>query len=180
MRDVEVLIKNVQIDVQTRQNSIKRMADQQFETRKNDEFQAMGNEIIRYKREVSALEDIEIGHMEKLEAAKAIEDAAKAKLAVTQASVDEDIAQLTERAKVLEVRIAELKAERLTLLTDIDEEALEQYDRLMKNKGSAVVPASGGNCGGCHMKLINSTVVTLKAEDCIVHCEQCGRMLYEA
>ena len=47
MRDVEVKIKNVEIDVQTRQNTIKRLQDQQFETRKNDEFQALGNEVIR-------------------------------------------------------------------------------------------------------------------------------------
>ena len=38
-REIEVKIKSVELDIQTRQTSIKRLQDQQFETRKNDEFQ---------------------------------------------------------------------------------------------------------------------------------------------
>ena len=35
-----------------------------------------------------------------------------------------------------------------------------------------------GNCMGCHMKLTTQTAVRVKNEKEIVHCEQCGRILY--
>ncbi len=181
MREVEVLIKNVQIDVQTRQNTIKRLQDQQFETRKNDEFQALGNEVVRYQNEVHALEDKELEHMEALEAAKAVLKQAQDKLAVTQGLVNEDLRQLTDRAENLRQRITEVKAERAALAQPMDEDSLGTYDRLMKSKGNAaLVPVDGGICGGCHMKLVTATLNALKADDTVVHCEQCGRILYFA
>ena len=179
MREVEVKIKSVQLDVQTRQNTIKRLTDQQFETRKNDEFTALGNEVKRYQAEVNSLEDKEIGHMESLEAAQAVLKEAQAKLAVTQGNVNQELKQLEERGINLQQRIGELKAERVTLIEPLDPDTLNVYDRLMKSKGNAaIVPAVNGVCGGCHMKLVSATLNSLNADDAIVHCEQCGRILY--
>jgi septal ring factor EnvC (AmiA/AmiB activator) len=42
---VEIERKKLELDVGTRNDSIARLRTQQYETRKNDEFQAMGNEI---------------------------------------------------------------------------------------------------------------------------------------
>jgi len=179
MREVEVKIKNVEIDIQTRQNTIKRLGDQQFETRKNDEFQALGNEVVRYQNEVRKLEDTELEHMETLEAAKAVLKAAQDKLAVTQGHVNEELKQLEERGVNIQQRIAELKAERVGLVAPLPADSLSIYDRLMKSKGNAaIVVVEAGVCGGCHMKLLNSTIVALKRDDAIIHCEQCGRILY--
>lgn len=181
VREVEVKIKNVEIEIQTRQNTIKRLQDQQFETRKNEEFQALGNEVIRYQKDVSGLEDQEIEHMEALEAAKAVLKEAQDKLAVTQARVNEELKQLDDRAANLQQRVTELKAERAGLVGPIDPANLSIYDRLMKSKGnSAIVVVDAGVCGGCHMKLVSATLNAIKAEDAMVHCEQCGRILYFA
>ena len=135
-REIEVKIKNVELDIQTRQTSIKRLNDQQFETRKNDEFQALGHEIKRYQNEVRVHEDKELDLMEELDAAKKVLAAAQAKLAETQKNVDEDLAQLAVRATNLEKRVAETKAERTTLAEPIDSGVLELYDRLLKSKGA--------------------------------------------
>jgi predicted nucleic acid-binding Zn-ribbon protein len=131
MREVEVKIKSIELDIQTLQNSIKRLQDQQFETRKNDEFQAMGNEVIRYQKEINTLEDRIIEHMEQLEAAKEIHRLASEKLAATTSRVNEEIVQLEERGKNLEVRIADLKAERAGLTTGLDAASMGMYDRLI-------------------------------------------------
>lgn len=181
MREIEVKIKNLELDIQTRRNTIKRLQDQQFETRKNDEFQALGNEVKRYEAEVFGLEDKEIELMEALEAAKAVLKEAQGKLAITQSHVNDELKQLDDRAVNLTTRIAELKSERAALAEPVDPDTLSIYDRLLKSKGnSALVIAENGICGGCHMKLVMSTVNALKADDSIVHCEQCGRMLYFA
>ena len=56
--------KSLELDVGTRSESIARLKTQQYETRKNDEFSAMGREIERYQNEISALEDQELELME--------------------------------------------------------------------------------------------------------------------
>jgi uncharacterized protein len=180
-REIEVKIKNVEIDIQTRQNTIKRLHDQQFETRKNEEYQALGNEVIRYQNEVRALEDKEIEHMEQLEAAKEVHKAAAAKLAETTGRVNEEVALLEERATNLNARIKEISADRANLASGIEASDLALYDRLMKSKGNAaIVAVENGICGGCHMKLVMSTLTELRANDHLVHCEQCGRILFIA
>jgi len=178
-REIEVKIKNVELDIQTRQTSIKRLNDQQFETRKNDEFQALGHEIKRYQNEVRVHEDKELDLMEELDAAKKVLATAQAKLAETQKNVDEDLAQLAVRATNLEKRVAETKAERTTLAAPIDSGVLELYDRLLKSKGgTAIVPLENGICGGCHMKVVHSTLQNLQQAEAITQCEHCGRIVY--
>ena len=178
-REIEVKIKNVELDIQTRQTSIKRLNDQQFETRKNDEFQALGHEIKRYQNEVRVHEDKELDLMEELDAAKKVLATAQAKLAETQKNVDEDLAQLAVRATNLEKRVAETKAERTTLAEPIDSGVLELYDRLLKSKGgTAIVPLENGICGGCHMKVVHSTLQNLQQAEAITQCEHCGRIVY--
>lgn len=178
-REIEVKIKSVELDIQTRQNTIKRLQDQQFETRKNEEFQALGHEVQRYQKEVRAFEDKELEHMEELEAAKQALAAAQATLAGSQKLVNEELAQLAERGANLKKRLDETQAERAALAAPIEPEALDLYNRLLKNKGdAAVVPLTNGICGGCHMKLVQSTVLDVRHGEKLTQCESCARILY--
>ena len=70
-RHVEVEKKKLELDVGTRNESIARLKTQQYETRKNDEFSAMGREIERYQKEISGLEDQELELMEQADQLKA-------------------------------------------------------------------------------------------------------------
>lgn len=179
VREVELNIKSLELDIQTRKNTITRLKDQQFATRKNEEFRAMGNEIERYGKDVFALEDKELELMEQLEGVKPGLTAAQQKLAATKKSVDEEVAELGERAKAIEARLVELKKEREELAGKVDASALNTYDRLMKSKGdAAVVLAEDGACKGCHVRVISGTLNSLRADTSITHCEQCGRILY--
>jgi predicted nucleic acid-binding Zn-ribbon protein len=179
VREVELKIKNVELDVQTRRNTIARLKDQQFATRKNEEFQAMGHEIQRYEKEVTTLEDQELDLMEQLEGVKPGLTAAQQQLATTKKLVDEELKELAERAKAIEARIAELKTERAGLAEPIDPSTLGLYDRLMKNKGDAVALMEAGICKGCHVKVVSGTLQSLKADETITQCEQCGRILFQ-
>ncbi len=181
VKETEVKIKSVELDIQTRQTSIKRLQDQQFETRKNDEFQALGHEIERYQAEVRSHEDRELEHMESLEAAKKELAAAQAKLAESTKHVNEDLKQLDERAAGLQARLESSKAERKELAAPIEPSALDLYERILKNRGgTAVVPLENAICGGCHMKVVLSTIQSLKQQEKITQCEMCGRILYMA
>ena len=179
MKEVEVKIKSIQLDVQTRQLSIKRLQDQQFETRKNDEFAALGHEIKRYQADVTKLEDGELEQMEALETAKIKLKDAQAKLAETQKRVNEELKNLDERAIGVKKRLDDLNAERVTLAEPIDPDALDLYNRIFIKKGdSAVVPMENAMCGGCHMKVVVGVIQSLKQSVSLTQCEACGRILY--
>ena len=61
----------------------------------------------------------------------------------------------------------------------IDDSARARYERLLKHRGeNVVVGVEHGVCGGCHMKLPTQVLVSCQAEQGIVTCINCGRILY--
>ena len=175
----EVAMKNLELDIQTRQDSIAKLKVQQFETRKNDEFQAMSQEIENYGKEVRELEDQELELMEAAETLKANLDEAESGLAASQELVDEELADIETRRKNLAIEQAELESSRAKEAEAVEPDTLDIYNRLIKSKGGlVVVPLEDGQCKGCHVKVIKSTVVAVKAEKEVTHCENCGRILY--
>lgn len=179
VKETEVKIKSIQLDVQTRQTTIKRLQDQQFETRKNDEFAALGHEIKRYQAEVTKLEDGELDQMEALETTKAKLKETQAKLGETQKRVNDELKALDDRAEGVKKRLEDLTAERKELAAPVDEDALDLYTRIFNKKGDAgVVPMENGMCGGCHMKVVTGIIQSLRQSETITQCESCGRILY--
>jgi predicted nucleic acid-binding Zn-ribbon protein len=175
----EVAIKNLQLDVDTRNNSISRLKVQQYETKKNDEYTAIGHEIERYQKEVEALEDRELALMEDGDALKARVASLADTLAKTTAGVDDDLSKLAERQGNDASALDEVQADRQRLAGNIDPDLLDMYDKLLANKGdAAIVALTAGKCSGCHMKVIQSTALAVKTERGIVQCENCGRILY--
>lgn len=175
----EVEIKKVEMDTGTRRTTILRLKTQQFETRKNDEFQALGHEITRYEKDIDGLETKELELMEKADTLRGTLAQAEAALAHTKKLVDEDLASLADRKKRLDAETLEVEAERAGLVAAAPQSMLPLYERLLKTKnGLAVVPVSGGKCTGCHMKLVASTLVKVNSNTEGTQCESCGRLIY--
>lgn len=177
--ECELRLKRLELDAGTRRTTIQRLKTQQFETRKNEEYQALGHEITRYEREVDGLETQELEIMEEIDAHRAVMKEAEAALARTQVLVDQDLAEVVARRSSIEGELAEARDTRTTLAAAAPEALLPLYDRLMKTKdGMAIAPERDGRCGGCHMKLIASSVVAAQSGREVVRCENCGRILF--
>ena len=180
-RQVEVERKKLELDVGTRNDSIAKLRTQQYQTRKNDEFQAMGNEIKRYEEEIRKLEDQELELMDQGDKLKVEVTAEEKKATATKDSINRQMNDLEEKSKTLEIRLQQLSKERKELAEKIDEDVLDQFERLFASKGdSAIVAIEHGVCTGCHMKLTIATVKAAESGKEIVNCEQCGRILYVA
>jgi len=179
LQENEVAIKNIELDIGTRKDTLTKLKTQQYETKKNDEFTALGNEIERYNEQVDEYETQELELMEKADTLRAEQKTAEEALALTQGMVDEEIADLAKRLEEYKNQLSEVKAERAKLAEAIDEDLLSLYDRLMTSKGgNAVVSADKGQCSGCHMKLVPATMISVQAEKEVTQCENCGRILY--
>ena len=181
VRQAEVDRKKLELDVGTRAESVSRLKTQQYQTRKNDEFQAIGHEIERYENEIRKIEDDELELMVLADKIKADLTAEETKAAATRDSIARQTADLDEKSKALESQLQGLTTERSNLATKIDEDLLAGFERLFKSKGdAAVVAIEHGVCTGCHMKVTTATAAGVKAGKEIVSCENCGRILYDA
>jgi predicted nucleic acid-binding Zn-ribbon protein len=180
-RQVEIDRKRMELDVGTRTVSIARLRTQQYETRKNDEFQAIGHEIERYENEIRKIEDAELELMVQADKLKAELGAEENKAAALKGSIARQMADLEAKSATLDSRLQELTKERADLAAKIDEDLLSRFERLFASKGDAAVVALEHEvCTGCHMKVTTATAVHVKAGKEIVSCEQCGRILYVA
>ena len=180
-RKVEMDRKKLELDVGTRNESISRLKTQQYQTRKNDEFQAIGHEIERYENEIRKIEDEELELMIEADKLKADLGVEEKKAATVKESVARQTADLEAKSKTLESRLEELTKERAEIAGKIDEDLLGRFERLFKSKGDAVVvPLEHEVCTGCHMKVTTQTAHRAKAGKEIVSCDNCGRILYDA
>jgi uncharacterized protein len=173
--------KTLELDAGTRRESINRLKTQQYETRKNDEFRAMGNEIERYEKEIQQIEDQELELMDQAEKLKVEVAAEDKKASSVRDSIARQMADLDEKGKTLEGRLNELTTERTELSSKVEEDLLERFERLFASKGDAAVVALEHEvCTGCHMKVTTQTAHRVRNGKEIVSCEQCGRILYAA
>ncbi len=180
-KQLEVERKKLELDVGTRTESINRLKTQQYETRKNEEFRAMGNEIERYEKEIRQIEDQELELMEQGDKLKAEVAREEKNVAGARESVARQMQDLEAKGAALEARLAELTKDRAELASRVDEDVLDRFQRLFASKGdAAVVALEHGVCTGCHMKITAQTAHRVKAGTEIVGCEQCGRILYSA
>jgi predicted nucleic acid-binding Zn-ribbon protein len=179
IKQIESSRKDLELEVESKKQMIVRYANQQFQTRKNEEYRALAHEIDTCKAAIFQIENGEIELMEQAEAAQ--KEAVRANQAAKAARtlVDEQVGQLGEREENLRKELAELEANREELAAAVDEGARSRYERLVRSKGeNVVVGVQHGVCGGCHMKLPPQLLVTCQAEKELVGCSNCGRILY--
>jgi hypothetical protein len=180
-RQIEIDKKKLELDVGTRNESIARLKTQQYETRKNDEFSAMGREIERYQGEIGSLEDQELELMEQADQLKTQVATEEKQTATAKESIARQMQNLEAKEGTLKGRLEELKKERKEIEATVDEDLLDLFNRLFASKGDAAVVALEHEfCTGCHMKVTTQTAVRVKGDREIVNCEQCGRILYFA
>jgi len=177
----ELAVKKIDLDRQTRKETIEKLTVRQFETKKNDEFAALGAEIIRYQDMVSELETQELECMEKTDNLTLSLKKAEDSLTTLKTDMPQEIAVLSEKKNNHSNRINELNEERTNLVKNIEESTLAIYDRVFAKKGNAAVsPLHDNQCGGCHMKVISDTVSKTIQEKELSQCENCGCFLYPA
>src|ERR1035438_4547318 len=154
VKQIESARKDLELEVEGKKQMIVRYANQQFQTRKNEEYRALAHEIDTCKAAIFEIENQEIELMEQAEAAQ--KEALRATQAAKEARtlMDEQVAQLGAREENLKRELAQLEVNREELASAVDESARSRYERLGREEGeNVVVGVEHGVCGGCHMKL---------------------------
>ena len=179
VKQIEVDKRQLEGEAQLKRDGVARYKTQQLQTRKNEEYTALAHEIEVAEKAISSIEDREIELMEEAERLKPEVAEAEKTHAAEKTKIEQILAGLTEKKSNLDARIVQIHNDRERLTEGIDEDVLDRYTRLFQTKhGTVVVPLEHEVCMGCHMKVTTQTSVQLKAQKEIVHCPQCGRMLY--
>lgn len=178
-KEIEVERKKLENEVQSIRDRIIKYQAQKFQTRKNDEFQALSHEIERGEKDISALEDRELDLMEAADKQKAIIAEADKIYGATKTQVERQVIDIDAKVVAIGNQLSEVEAERAKLAEAVDEDLRDTYDRLLQTKnGEAVVGLQRDICSGCHMKVTPTTSSNCRARRSIVNCENCGRILY--
>ncbi len=91
--------------------------------------------------------------------------------------LEEELSAVARRREETLAERERVRAQRESLHGDVPSHLRGAYDRLLGG-GSPVVPVVGGSCGGCHLRLAETTVEKVKADREVVTCEHCSRFLY--
>jgi predicted nucleic acid-binding Zn-ribbon protein len=179
VKQIESDRKNLELEVESKKQLIAKYANQQLQTRKNEEYRALTHEIETCKEEIFKIENREIELMEQGEAVQ--KDVVRSTQALAEARklMEEQLTQLGAREQNLKKELLELTRNREELAAAVDDSARARYERLVRNKGeNVVVGVQHGVCGGCHMRLPAQIVVSCQAQQELVTCTNCGRILY--
>lgn len=178
-REIEVKRKELENEVRARTDRINKYEQQKLETKKNEEYRAYDHAIESLKTEIAGIEDKEMELMEAAELQKPVIAAAEKENVATKAQVLSQSADLDAKVKAFEAQVIEIQTDRARLAADVEEELLDEFQRLFdKKEGHAVVALENEICQGCHVKAQTHIVHSVRSGKEVTTCLNCGRILY--
>jgi uncharacterized protein len=179
VKQIESERKQLDLEIEGKKSQIEKYANQQLQTRKNEEYKALAHEIEMAKETIFKIEDQEIVLMERTEAAQKEVARATTEAATARKLLEEQIGLLNQREENLKKELADLQQGRVGIAAAVEETARNRYERLLKSKGeNVVVGVEHSVCGGCHMKLPAQIIASCRGQSELVACPNCGRILY--
>jgi len=125
------------------------------------------------------LEDRVLELMDGVEAATKSINMHTAGLAKLEAEWRDQQQRLTAELEQLKKEESDLNRKRESLVTQIESTAIDVYQRLSTQKGTAVAKVEQGICRGCQITLPTTELQQVRGGG-LVRCSSCGRILYFA
>jgi uncharacterized protein len=142
------------------------------------ELQSIQAEVQNLRSRKERIEDQELELMERREELESSLGPLESEVAEHRDRVAEVEESQSGELVEIEQALAERTAERERLLPVFDEELLELYTELRRQKkGVGAVALIDGVCQGCHQKLSPMYVERLKTTEGVRRCEYCRRIL---
>ena len=160
------------------QDKIDKLTDQLFLVTNNKQYDALTSEIEHLKVQKEEHETLLITYLEDKET---LEENVKS----NESSLEQLKTDLNTRRNKLDDALSETAEEKKTLehsrqkqVVEIDDKIMLTYNKVISARsGIAVVPLSGGSCGGCGAALPIQRSSEIRAGD-LHNCDSCGRFVY--
>ena len=160
------------------QNKIDKLTDQLFLVTNNKQYDALTSEIEHLKVQKEEHETLLITYLEDKETLEenvknneSSLEQLKTDLNTRRNKLDDALSETAEEKKMLE-------HSRQKQVVEIDDKIMLTYNKVISARsGIAVVPLSGGSCGGCGAALPIQRSSEIRAGD-LHNCDSCGRFVY--
>ena len=160
------------------QEKINKLTDQLFLVTNNKQYDALTNEIEHLKEQKKENEELLISNLEEKETLEKNINENEASLVELKTDLDVRRNKLDEALSETADEKAALENSRKKQVTEIDDNTMQVYNKVMSARsGIAVVPLSGNSCGGCGAALPLQMVSEIRAGD-LHNCQSCGRFVY--
>jgi predicted nucleic acid-binding Zn-ribbon protein len=137
-------------------------------------------EIQHLGRRIGDLEDAELELMEQAEAATASRDDLAARHAEQEQKVKELTSRRDELVRGIDDQLADQQTRRDAVLADLPAPLVASYDKLRaSHNGVGAAELRARRCTGCQLEVNAADLRTFAAaaEDEVLRCEECGRIL---
>ena len=160
------------------QEKINKLTDQLFLVTNNKQYDALSNEIEHLKEQKKENEELLISNLEEKETLEKNINENEASLEELKTDLDVRRNKLDEALSETADEKAALENSRKKQVTEIDDNTMQVYNKVISARsGIAVVPLSGNSCGGCGAALPLQMVSEIRAGD-LHNCQSCGRFVY--
>lgn len=171
--------KEKEIDLETKEQTIKKHQIQLYQVKTNKEYAALEKEIASTKADSSLLEEGIIGLLDQIDEVQKNISKEKENLEQEKKKTDAEKKEIEEERKRTETEFNDLSNRRKEFAVKIDNDILSKYERILYNKdGLAMVPIINEACGGCNMNLPPQVINEAKLKKDLTFCGNCARILY--
>lgn len=172
-------ISSKELDLKSIEAEINKLRLQMNQLKTNKEYSAMKIEIGGKEADKSVLEDEILRMMTKYEEVQQRYKFLEKEIQQDELQLMELKKQIDTDIKSMESEIAELKKKHNAYAATVDNNTLQQYNRLVSHKDAvAVVSVVNQVCQGCFMSVTPQTLNQLMSGKELTFCHSCGRILY--
>ena len=166
-------------ELSTAQQKLSRIREQMNQAKTNEQYRAFQHEIEFEEKGISKTEDHILDKMVEFETLEQNVKAAEKALEAEAKRVAVDVEETRARIARDEEEAAVKKSHRDELASQISPGVLRTYERIRKSRsGVAVARADAGRCLACNVVLRPQFSQVMRANEQVVTCESCGRILY--
>ena len=167
-------------DVAMYQGRLSKFRDQQGAVKTNREYQALGHEIETAQQEMATAEERVIERMVEADTVAADVKTAEATFNAQQKQVEAEKKMLDEDLASSEASLKRVTQQRADVIATMEPRLVALFEQLSRvRKGTAVATATReGLCAACHVRLRPPVFQQVRANEAIIQCESCQRILY--
>jgi len=171
--------KDQEIELNAKEESIKKHQAQLLQLKTNQEYTAMQKEINSITADRSVLEEEIINLFDEIESAEKKLKEDKENYQAEKTNIEAEKKKVDEGKKKMEGDLANIEGQRAELVKGVNKEILSKYERILKAKdGCALVKIEHDSCGGCNMTLPPQVIDQVKMKRDMILCGNCSRVLY--
>src|SRR5215470_15475314 len=170
--------RKLESDIQTAQQKIIKYREQSSSVKTNEEYRALMHEVEFTEKQISGAEDKILELMIALEAEEKALKTAETQMKAETVEVEKEKTEARKRTEEDEKLLADLGSKRSQLRSGISDSALSHYDRVMRQRKSAIAEARGQKCMACFVLLRPQTWEEVRTNQNINTCSSCGRIFY--